>query len=437
MSAATAYGVDLLVELAVGRSADAGLWATSTWGGTTRWSTSATPLGDWLDVTCDVLDGVRLSAGSNTDDGVTRRWESASAGLTLSGDQWDPWNGPHAGVVGDRTPVRISWRTSSLLLELLAAFGIHPAPDVAGWIPAFTGYVATRGYSWDPADQVAKVACVDGTSVLVASDRFPVAPQGAGETAAQRVARVAAAALWAGGTDITAGGTPLQATTLDEPAWSELLEVADTDLALMWVTRAGVLAYRPRGRVGAGVALSGRLVVCEVDVADVAVLTLERNQPSITRNRVSISRRADPTIAGDTPARAVLEDRESIARYQAHDFKRDDLWHVADAWSTTVAEAVLASGTSPSLAPGQAVLDSITGDPMVAPLLLSLEPDQSFDVVDDAGTVYRQAVIGWDVELRNDEITGTLLLEDITRWTRVGSWGTAKWAVDRWGLGGT
>ena len=69
--------------------------------------------------------------------------------------------------------------------------------------------------------------------------------------------RVANAALWAGGYDVTAGGTVLQGTTLDAGAWTELLEVADTDLALLWVTRAGVLAYRPRGRVGQGNRLSG------------------------------------------------------------------------------------------------------------------------------------------------------------------------------------
>jgi hypothetical protein len=435
--AVTAYGVDLLVELAVGRAVDAGLWGTSRWD-QTRWGTSDTTAGDWLDVTCDVLDGLRLAAGSNTDDGVTRRWESASAAFTLDGPAWDPWNGPHAGIVGDRTPVRVSWRSTSIVLELLEDFGVPTSRDVVGWVRAFTGYIATRGYSWDPGARQARVQCVDGTSILVASDREKVAPQGAGESAAARVSRVAAAALWPGGYDVTPGGTPVQATTLDKPAWGELLEVADTDLALLWVNRAGVLAFRPRGRVGQGARLSGRLVVCEdpPGSSDVAVMTMGGNQPSVTRNRVTIARRKDDTVPGDAPVPAVVEDRESIARYQAHDYKRSDLWHTDDAWSATVANAVLGSGAWPSPAPGELRLDTVSGDPLVAPLLLTLEPDMTFDVVDDGGTVYRQAVVGWDVEVRNDELEGLLRLEDVTRWARAGVWGTGLWGTDYWGLGG-
>lgn len=435
MPGGTLYGLELLVEIAVGRAADAALWGGDAWG-QSRWGDSDLEAGDWLDVTCDVLDGVRLSAGSNTDDGVARRWESASAAFTLDGSQWDPWNGPHAGIVGDRTPVRISWRSVGLVMGFLARFGLRPATRADGWVPAFTGYVAARGYGWDPGAAQALVQCVDGTSVLVSSDRVAQAPQGAGESAAQRVNRIAAAALWPGGFDVVAGGTAVQATTLDLPAWRELLEVADTDLGLMWINRAGVLAYRPRGRVGQGVRLAGRLVVCEVLEDDVAVMTMGRNQPSATRNRVSIGRRKDDTIPGDAPAVAVLEDRESIARYQAHDFKRTDLWHTDDAWSQTLAEAVLGSGAWPSAAPGQALLDTVTDDPLVGPLLLTLEPDMTLDVVDDAGTLYRESVVGWDVQVTHGGIDGVLYLEDVSRWTFVGHWGAATWGVDRWGLGG-
>jgi hypothetical protein len=433
--ATTTYGVELLVELAIGRAADAGLWGTSRWE-QARWGTSDTTSGDWLDVTCDVLDDLRLTAGSNVGDGVTRRWESASAAFTLDGTQWDPWNGPHVGIIGDRTPVRISWRASSSVLDRLDRFGVPVAPRAAGWVAAFTGYIATRGYRWDPGAVQAQVQCVDGTSILVASNRVASSPAGAGETAAARVTRVAAAALWPGGFDVTAGGTALQATTLEDPAWDELLDVADTDLALMWINRAGVLAYRPRGRVGVGVRLSGRLVVCESAPDDVAVMTMGRNQPSVSRNRVTIARRKDDTVVGDVPVPAVREDRESIARYQSHDFKRTDLWHVADAWSTTLAEAVLGAGAWPSPAPGQVLLDSITGDPLVPVLLLTLEPDMTFDVVDDGGTATRQAAIGWDVQVRNTELEGVVYLEDVSIWTNVGHWGTALWGVDRWGIGG-
>jgi len=435
MPAITTYGIDLLVELAVGRAADAGVWGRSTWG-QTRWGSTDTTTGDWIDVTCDVIDGLRMTAGSNTDDGVTRRWESASAAFTLDGPQWDPWNGPHRDVLGDRTPVRISWRAAAGLLERLALFGVHPTPHTGGWVAAFTGFIATRGYSWDPGTQQAEVACVDGTSVLVSSDGAAQALQGAGETASARVSRIATAALWPGGYDITAGGTTVQATTLDKSAWTELLEVADTDLALMWVNRAGVLAYRPRGRVGQGVRLSGRLVVCEATSGDVAVMTMGANQPSISRNRVTVARRKDDTIPGDTPTVVTLSDRESITRFQAHDYKRTDLWHTNNAWSTTLAQALIVAGAWPSPAPGQALLDSDTGDELVPTILLTLEPDMTFDVIDDGGRAYREAVIGWDVQVSHDGIEGILHLEDVTRWSSMAKWGTAQWGISLWGIGG-
>ena len=79
MSATTTYGIDLLVQLGIGRQTDRAVWDSASWSTSAVWGESDTSLGDWVDVTCELLDALRLSAGSNTDDGVTRRWESASA----------------------------------------------------------------------------------------------------------------------------------------------------------------------------------------------------------------------------------------------------------------------------------------------------------------------------------------------------------------------
>lgn len=418
MPATTEYGVDLIVELAIGQSGDAGHWGSGRWG-IDRWGTSDTSLGDWVDVTCDVLDGLGLSASSNTDDGVSRRWESSSASFTLDGSVWDPWNGPHQGIVGDRTPVRVSWRMTGATV----------------WVRAFTGFIATRGYSWDADEQQASVACVDGTSILVASDAPATTAQGSGETAAARVARIASAALWPGGTDITAGGSTLVPTTLDDPAWTELLGVADTDLALLWIRRDGRLAFRPRGRVGPGQRLSGRLVVCPDLVDDVQVVTLGRAQPSVNRNRVWVSHRKAVDTDPDAPV-VYAEDRQSVARFQAHDFRAVDLWHNNDAWSATVAQMTLGAGAWPSAAPGVIALDSVTDDDRVPVLLLTIEPDMTFDVVDDGGRVWREAVVGWNVTVSFADILGTFDVEDVSRWSAPGVWGTSKWGIDRWAIGG-
>ena len=112
------------------------------------------------------------------------------------------------------------------------------------------GQTDDDGFTYDPKTQLASVAATDGTRVLAAFDGVEQSPVGAGESAAQRVSRIADMAGWpVAQRDISPGGVAVQATTLAEAAWTMLLAVADTDLALLWINRAGQLAFRPEGRV--------------------------------------------------------------------------------------------------------------------------------------------------------------------------------------------
>lgn len=423
MPASTLYGLDIEVALGLARQADWATWGAGEWGVNT-WGDADTELGDWVDVTCEVEDGLQLQAGIDTVDGIVTRWEAATCVFTLLGADWDPWNGPYYGYVGPQLPVRVRWRDS-----------VGPGE----WQPAFEGTVDDGGWDWQPAPPGGLnrtwVLASDYTADLANWTAPELAPAGDHETASARVTRILDLASWpTSRRAVTTGGTTLSFTTMGQAAWEMLLQVADTDLGLLWVRRDGYLVYIPRGRVSAGTALTGRLVVCVEGDDDIQVVDMGRPQPGVIRNTVAISRFSRGS--GDTPVIVTRRDDASIARFRSHGYTRTDLLHDTDAWSTSVADATLGSGSWPSPAPAHVVLSSELGDVRVGPLLLSLEPDQFFDVVDTAGSVWSESVLGWDVLVRFETITGTLSLGDITPWVASAHWGSAIWGRDRWATTG-
>lgn len=601
----TDYGVDLRVQLGIGRQSGSGRWdnASARWDAIV-WGEADTSLGDWVDVTCETADPFTLTAGASDADGVVTRWEAATCALRLLGAQWDPWAGPWAGIVGPSVAVRVSWR---------------PAGDPT-WLPAFTGSVAADGWDYIPGTRpYANVHATDSTQNLAAFDPPERSPIGTGDTASQRVNRILDVAAWpANLRDVTTGGVHLKSSTMAEALWTQLLAVADTDLALMWIRRDGRLAYRPQGRVGVGIELTGRLVICPpnpldrltltnlienpapaslfgwsvnrpdahihtyaageilvdrqavayaneaaswfnaglstaspvlkagvnyqrsieiwVDAAStlsgigfgsfnggqllpanqwtrvveqftgtgaamyamggivnmpgvgtgihcklrraqlmenisgatlpyfdgdtpdipggrtyswtgtpnnstsiaapsaavpVQVVTIGGAQFTDIRNIVSISRQKDET--GPDATTATVRDDGSIARYLSRAYSRTDLQHQDDVWSTTVANAVLAASAWPSRAPREAVLSSRLGDPKIPSLLLSLEPDMTFDVEDTSGAFWREECVGWKVTVGRHLIDGTIELSDVSKWIAA-EWGSAVWDRDRWSI---
>ena len=424
MPATTLYGIDVEVALGLGRQADWGVWDAGRWDGAV-WGDPDTALGDWVDVTCQVVDGLELAAGADQEDGVVTRWEAATCVFTLLGADWDPWGGPYAGRVGPQVPVRVRWRTTT---------------PIGAWAHAFEGSVDDEGWEWEPAPPGglgrAAVVATDYTSDLTSWDPPDQPPVGDGDTAAARVGRILDLADWpAGRRAVTAGGATLQPSKLGDEAWAMLLDVADSDLGLLWVRRDGYLAYIPQGRVAVGVELAARLAVCPAGPDDVQLVDLSRAQPQVVRNVVAISRAARDDVEDDSPVVVTMTDSSSVGRYRSHAYSRTDLGHDDDAWSEIICEAVLGANAWPSAAPARAVLSSELGDERVGPLLLSLEANHYFDVVDTAGRVWSEAVSGWDVAVRWASITGTVALSDISPWVGSGRWDAARWDFDRWGIG--
>ena len=166
------------------------------------------------------------------------------------------------------------------------------------------------------------------------------------------------------------------------------------------------------------------------DANQIQLVTIGGAQFADIRNIVSISRQKEEGVA-EEPATVTVRDDASVARYLSRGYSRTDLQHQDDVWSTTVANAVLASSSWPSRAPREAVLTSQLADPDVPALLLSLEPDMTFDVEDTAGVLWREACIGWNVTVGRHRIDGTIELSDASDWVG-GKWDTSIWDQDRW-----
>lgn len=420
MSGATLPGpqIDIEVALAIGTIEPGGVWDTGTWNYNT-WLATDTPLGNWTDVTCDVLVPLTMAAGSSPD-GVVTRWEAQTCAFTLDGEQYDPRSGPYVGLLGPQLPVRVRWKPTGT--------------DDTAWRPCFVGQTDDDGFTYDPKSKRAQIAATDATAIFAAFDGVEQSPQGAGETAAARVTRIADMVGWPSNRrDITPGGIALQATTLADSAWTMLLAVADTDLAILWINRAGFLAFRPEGKVVPSHTLSA-VIGCDVPlppdrVPVVDPVNIVGQQPSITRNVVSISRQArDET---DKPATVIVRDEASVSRFLTHSYSRTDLVHDADYWSTTVAQAVLMSSAWPSTSPESVDLSS-RADLDASALLLTLEPSLSVEVTDGVGTWLCEPA-GWQITVTPKEISGTIRLLDVSVW--YGSeWDAGGWDVARWGF---
>lgn len=414
--------IEFEVALAVGQAANAGVWESGVWDANS-WGETDTSLGDWVDVSCYVINsGVHLTAGATSADGVVTRWEAATTNFELLGAQFDPRSGPYAGLLSPGLPVRIRWR-----------------PNVVGaeWLTAFGGFVDDDGFSYSAKGHpTASVAATDGTRIFAGFDGLEQPIQGTGETAAERVTRIADMVGWPENLrDIEAGGVTVQGTTLAQNSWTLLLQVADTDLALLWVNRAGELAYRPQGKVKPSHAISAYIAcgpASEMPDAAVQITPLDilGQQPTVTRNMVSISRQS---VDGVEAATATLIDEGSVARFMAHPYARTDLIHTDDAWNERVAQAVLDYGAWPSTAPELVELDS-RADLAATAVLLALEPSLSI-MVGDGINAWECEPAGWDVTVYRTHVAGEVHLLDVSQW--FGSvWDAAIWddTESRWGF---
>ena len=258
---------------------------------------AAVPVSIWLGEPPVLLNGCEVielsfSWGAGSDQGVITNVDAGSGTLRL----YDPeryYDPTVSTIVRIGTPVRVS---------------------LAG-VPAFRGRV-------DDIDHdlvVATFALVDDISALAAV-QF-VETNVPAETSSARVTRILDLAGWpADRRDITAGGVALQAGTVSQEAWTELVEVARNELGAVYMRPDGAVAFRPRAAAWAGGA-PAMTFGCPPSDAYLTDLGT-RGDISALVNYLSTSRR--------TGTARVLSDAASIATFGVHSYVQNDLELAAD-----------------------------------------------------------------------------------------------------------
>jgi hypothetical protein len=409
--------IEVMIELGIGRQASEGIWDSSAFDYAV-WGQDDTSLGDWVDVTCDVSE-ITLTGGADAPDGVVTAIRATTGGLTLHGDEWNPWASPWGDMLGPDVAVRIRWR--------------H-AGDTT-WLPMFYG--VTDGWPYDRDTKIAAVPILDATGYLANLKLGELGmPVGNGESVSARIGRVLDAARWPAARRDIPSDRALQvaATVLGDMAWSLVATAADTDLGLVFCTRAGLVTYRPVAQLGqwSPVILTPHLTDEDTGAPDdLCVVNYTRADPQVVRNDVTIARAANPSVANDTPVPYHATNDGSVQRFGSKTYERTDLIHASDSWSQTVASVILDNDSFPAPHPQTAELDVRT-DFRVADLLLSGEVSQAIHAR-DGGNEFLCIIVGYNVALTRAGLSGALILQDVTAW-QAGGWDSALWDEGRWGV---
>lgn len=407
--------LELAVQMAIGQNVSS--WDLSSWN-FSEWSSEL--VGGWVDVSCDVSE-INITAGASAPDGVLTAINSTTGGITLHGDQYNPWAAPWGdqGALGPKVPVRLLWR--------------HQGDS--SWLTAFTG--VTDGWPFERSSGTAPIPVIDATGGLANLD-LPgldsAAAVGQGEALSARMNRILTQAAWPTGLrQIATDPRKCISTVFGAQVWIMLQNAADTGLGLLYIKRTGEVAYLPVGQAGGWVPhfFGINLTDTHADTTNVCVVDYTNSDPQVVRNAVTVSRAADPLVDGDAPVAAVMVDQQSVNQYGPATYSRSDLIQQDDAWSATVAGAVLLDGAWPAMHPQMAQLD-IRFDIRVADLLLRTEIGDVV-LVHDSSQLFQCAVVGWLVDITRKGLTGTLILSDISQWTG-GLWDTDVWDRGTWSI---
>lgn len=296
----------------------------------------------------DVAEYVRAGAinrGVFRSDGIYGRAEAGTAWVTLGNldARFDPTNlsGPYVtGAITQVKPMR-EWRIR------------------AGGVDLWRGFAD----SWDlsyPAgghDAICVLRGTDGTKVLAGID--PPATAGAVETTGARINRILDLAGWpAELSSIATGKTTVQAASIAQALWSEVLLTADTEIGEVYFDGSGVLVFRDRHALWT----EARSITPQATFGDSGA-ELRYADLDLAYDDTQIANLARVTRVGG--AEQTAQDLTSQAEYQIRTFERSDLIHQTDEESADYAGFVVAV-----LADGELRFDSITIDPRADPVAL-------------------------------------------------------------------
>ena len=227
-----------------------------------------------------------------------------------------------------------------------------PAPwHVPGWTSLLFGGFAddwTPQWSATPEDRRTTLKATDGVRIL-AGYNPPAGPgTGNGETSDERIHRILDHADWpVDQRNISDnGGWQMDATTHNQPAWTELLLTADSDLGYLWLGPDGHVHYLT-GEDIRTIALDP-IVTFGCDGLDVILEASPTFALDGIRNVVAAANAQHGTI---------VSDEASVARYRAWTYSRTDLKMDDQAQVLAWADQVLARSANPRRHISQLLID--------------------------------------------------------------------------------
>ena len=280
---------------------------------------------EWTDISAVVnQDSISTATGATRTQGPWWRAEAGRASFTidnLDGD-FDPSNLSSPYVVGGVTPFRpgLPVRISRVSTEFER---IVWSGTVDVWN---TQYTAGSRMS------TVSVSAVDAVEQLQGADLPALgSPVGAGDSAGERINRILDRIGWdanAREIDETADNT-MQATTMAQPAWTEILLTADSDAGFVWIDTEGRVVYRRR----ASIPFAPEATISDDSEAtyvlhDTVNLSYDREQ---IVNSAAISR-VDGSVQVVTDEDSAAADRNGYRGYQ-----RTDLICETDAGAAEIA----------------------------------------------------------------------------------------------------
>jgi hypothetical protein len=391
---------------------DVSVWNTGTWGPDVVWS-----------------DITQYTRAFSTKIGRSREFDHYSAGtasvvLNNRDARFSPENttGPYAtaGITGVRP-----WRP----LRIKAAFAGITYPVFYGFIESFRDeFPGTK-------DARVIVTCVDGIALLAAFDGYEQAAVGADEPAGVRLHRIADNAMWDLPRAFDSSGTLVQATTLAQNAWGEMLLTADSDGGEIWQDPDGTLIFEHAGSP--------------------FERTRETTVQATFTDGVGLMRYADIELAYDGDllvnvaklARAggtqqTAADNTSRALYGEHLFSRSDLVCNTDTQALSLASRMVTLRAQPELRVksitiqprktpatlwpqvlGRRIRDRIHINRTVPGTAVTLSRDRFIDGIEHAATPN-----SWTTVLR------TSSAEQFASAGELGLWNTARWDEHAFGF---
>lgn len=282
----------------------------------------------WTSLAGYVLpDGFGFRRGATRSQGPFWRYEAGTATFTVDNldGRFDPLNlsGPYvSGGVSELRP--------GLPVRVVAS--IDGTTEVV-----WSGVVDTIGLDYSsPTWSTVRFSCVDGVERLQAADLPELAsPVGAGDTVAERLDRVLDRIGWpAAARDLDPyPANTLQATTLAQAAWTEMLLAADSDGGYLWLDRNGRVVWRTRGAVTAAPVLTFS--------SDPATAGLEFATVTVTRDVQQVANSV--TLGRKDGVAVTVEDVDAQALVgQVRGYQRTDLVCETDVQVADVASWILA-----------------------------------------------------------------------------------------------